>query len=159
LRENPFSAATAIARFRVDRGHDVADHASHALRSRIGPREHLERAQVGLEVDIRFLETHEALDGRAVEHDPAVERFLELAVWHLDVLDRAEDVRELQPHELDPLALDPCEDGILRIFLRHGGIMTAGGRRPWSDRPRRSAGAYQRRRVAVRVLSRPGDTA
>ena len=42
------------------------------------------------------------------------ERVLELAVRNLDVLDRPEDVGELQPHELDLLALGPLEDaGVL----------------------------------------------
>ena len=41
---------------------------------------------------------------------PAVERLLELPVGHLDVLGRAEDVGELQAHELDLLALDALEN-------------------------------------------------
>jgi hypothetical protein len=43
--------------------------------------------------------------------------FAELAVGNLDVLDRAEDVDELQPHELDLLALDPFENPARRSSL------------------------------------------
>jgi hypothetical protein len=68
------------------------------------------RSQVGREVHVRLLDADEPLDRRAVEHDQAVERVLELPVGHLDVLDRPEDVGELQAQELDLLALGPFED-------------------------------------------------
>src|SRR5204862_6925036 len=53
---------------------------------------------------------HEAFDRRSVEHDLAVERLLELPIGDFDVLDRAENVRELQAHELDLLALGALDD-------------------------------------------------
>ena len=86
----------------------------------VGPGKHLEGAEVGLEVHVRLFDADEALDRRAVEHDAAVERLLELPVRHLDVLGRAEDVGELEAHELDLLALDALENPRLPVVFRHG---------------------------------------
>ena len=105
---------------------DVADDAGHALRACVGPGEDLKGVQVGLEVHVGLFNPHEPLDRRAVEHDAAVERFGELAIGDLDVLDRAEDVDELQPHELDLLALDPLENPRATVVFGHGVIMPSG---------------------------------
>src|SRR5439155_3252395 len=59
-------------------------------------------------------------DRRAVEHDFAVERLFELAIGYLDILDCAEDVGELEAHELDLLALRPLENLRLRLFRSAG---------------------------------------
>src|SRR5204863_5440334 len=48
-------------------------------------------------------------------HDLAVERLLDLLVGDVDVLDGAEDVGELQAHELDFVALGTLEDLRLRL--------------------------------------------
>src|SRR6185503_20529944 len=58
--------------------------------------------------------------------DLAVEGVLELAVGNLDVLDRAEDVGELQPEELHLFALGALED--LRFRFPLGGFGTVRGR-------------------------------
>ena len=84
---------------------DVADHPRHLLAARVAPREDREGVEVGPQVHVRLLDADEALDRRAVEHDLAVQRVLELAVGDLDVLDRPEDVGELQAEELHLLAL------------------------------------------------------
>ena len=66
--------------------------------------------EVGPQVHVRLFDADEALDRRAVEHDLAVQRVLELAVGDLDVLDGPEDVGELQAQELHLLALGALED-------------------------------------------------
>ena len=87
----------------------------------LGPGEDLERREVGLEIHVRLFDPDEALDRRAVEHDPAVERLAELAVRDLDVLDDAEDVGELQAQELDALPLGAFED--VAFEVGHGRIL------------------------------------
>jgi hypothetical protein len=72
---------------------------------------------------LRLFDAHEPLDRGAVEHDSPLERLLELAVWHLDVFQDAEDVGELEAHELDLLALDTLQNPGLRVVLDHPGIM------------------------------------
>src|SRR5690606_2884139 len=86
------------------------------------PREDGERLGIRPEVHVGFLEPDEPLNRRAVEDNLAVERFLELPVRDLDVLDRAEDVRELEAEELHLLALGELEDAGLRHrpLLRRG---------------------------------------
>ena len=69
--------------------------------------------QVGLEQHVRLLDPHEPLDRGAVEHDLAVQRLLELAAGHLDVLVDAEDVGELQPEEIDAEAAGQLEKVVL----------------------------------------------
>ena len=51
---------------------------------------------------------------------PPVERFLELPIRHLDVLDDAEDVGELEAHELDLFARGTLQDAGFGVVLRHG---------------------------------------
>ena len=97
---------------------DVADHPGDAFARCAGPGEDAERREVGPQVHVRLFDTDETLDRRSVEHDLAIERFHELAVRDLDVLDRAEDVGELQAHELDLLALGPLEN--LRLCFARG---------------------------------------
>ena len=92
---------------------DVADQAADARAVGVGPGEDLEGRQVGTEIHVRLFDSDEAFDRRAVEHDVAVERFGELAVGDLDVLDDAEDVGELKAQELDALLLGPFEDLLL----------------------------------------------
>ena len=128
-RDDPLERAARAALERDTLGRvDVADHPRHLLTGRIVPGINHERVGIGTQEHVRFLDPHEALDRRAVEHDQAVQRVLELAVRNLDVLDRAEDVRELQPHELDLLALGPLEDaGVLfrEVRCRWGRCHTA----------------------------------
>ena len=69
-----------------------------------------ERVEVGHEAHVRFLDPREALDGRPVELDLAVERLLELRARHLDVLDDSEDVRELQAQEPDAFLVAGLQD-------------------------------------------------
>ena len=134
LAAKSLSAASAIARFSVDRGHPANGVPSGVSMSQIiradllarpvAPGKDQEGAQVGLEVHVRFLDPDESLDRGAVEHDFAVERVFELAIGDFDVLDRAEDVGELQAHELHLFALGPLEDAglllgqVARGFLR-----------------------------------------
>src|SRR5205823_12383704 len=94
---------------------DVGDHPRHIFGRRAGPWENAEGGEVGPEVHVRLFNSDEALDGRSVEHDLAIERFFELAIGDLDVLDGAQDVGELQAHELDLLALGALEDLRLRF--------------------------------------------
>ena len=93
---------------------NVADHPSDRLARRTRPREDTERREIRLEIHVGLFDAHEPLDRRAVEHDPAVERLLELPVGDLDVLDRPENVGELEAHELDLLALRALQDLRLR---------------------------------------------
>ena len=84
------------------------------------PRQDAERRQVGPQIHVRLLDPHEAFDRGAVEHDLAVERGAELAIRDLDVLDDAEDVRELQAHELHVHAIRELED--LRLLVGGCGV-------------------------------------
>ena len=59
----------------------------------------------------------------------AVERFLELSVRDLDVLDHAEDVGELQAEELDALALGTLQDFFAKVG--HSSILGE----PWNLEP------------------------
>ncbi len=109
-------------------GVDVADHPRDFLAGGPGPREDAERREIGAQVHVRFLDAHEALDRGAVEHDLAVQRLFELPVRDLHVLDRAQDVGELQPQELHLFPLGALENlglGFLRRRLGHvSGILT-----------------------------------
>ena len=69
---------------------------------------------------------------------------VELAVRHLDVLDRAEDVGELQAQELDPLPLGQLEDLLLQVRLH---VNTPFARQ--STRQRQSAPPGTRRSYAT----------
>ena len=102
---------------------DVADQPADALAGRRRPRQDAERRQVRTQEHVRLLDPDEAFDGRAVEHDLAVQRRAELPVRDLDVLDHAEDVGELQAHELHVRALGELED--LRLAFGAAGV---GGR-------------------------------
>ena len=128
-RDDPLERAARAALERDALGRiDVADHPRHLLTGRVVPGIDHEGVGIRTQEHVRFLDPHEALDRRAVEHDQAVQRVLELAVRNLDVLDRAEDVGELQPHELDLLALGPLEDaGVLfrEVRCRRGRCHTA----------------------------------
>ena len=110
-RDDLLQAGARIAGERLTVGRvDVADHPRDSLAGRPGPRKHPEGREIGPQVHVRLFDANESLDRGAVEHDFSVERLLELAVGDLDVLDRAEDVGELQAHELDLFALDALED-------------------------------------------------
>ena len=76
--------------------------------------------EVGLEVHVRLFDADEPLDRGSVEHDSPVERLLELPIRHLDVLDDAQDVGELEAHELDLFPLDALQDAGFGVVLRHG---------------------------------------
>jgi len=91
---------------------DVADQpADLAARRRMGrPGKHPVGREIRLEEHVRFLNPDEPLDRGPIEHDPAVERLLELAVGNLDVLDHPENVGELQAHELHARALGRLQD-------------------------------------------------
>ena len=86
---------------RAVRQMDVADHARHFRAVRVGPGIDLEGVPVGNQQHVRFFDAGESLDRRAVEHDLAVEGFLELTARHLDVLDDAQEVGELESEEAD----------------------------------------------------------
>jgi hypothetical protein len=92
---------------------DVADEPRDA-RLGVPPREDLEGREVGREEHVRFLDAHETLDRRAVEHDVAGERLLELRRRDLDVLVDAEDVGELQAHRADVQLLGVRENVLRR---------------------------------------------
>jgi hypothetical protein len=51
------------------------------------------------------------------------DRLGELPVGHLDVLDRAENVRELEAHELDLLALETLHQLGFAVVAGHARIM------------------------------------
>ena len=105
---------------------DVADQPADPFAGVLRPRQHPEGRQVGPEEHVRLLDPDEALDRRAVEHDLAVQRRGELAVRDLDVLDDAEDVGELQAHELHVRALRQLED--LRLAFGAAGVGSGGFR-------------------------------
>ena len=73
---------------------DVADQPADPI-VLIAPRKHEERVEIGREQHVRLLDAHEPFDRRAVEHDVARQRFLELRRRNLDVLVDAKNVGEL----------------------------------------------------------------
>jgi len=96
--DRPFQHASRVAsEWLTFRRVDVADHACDA-RVRLPPRKDPERREIGREEHVGLLDTHEALDGRSVEHDVPCEGLLELRRRNLDVLVHAKDIGELQPH-------------------------------------------------------------
>src|SRR5262249_40418543 len=86
--------------------------------------EYPERGQVRLQIHVRFLDADEAVDRRAVKHDLAIECRFELSVGNLDVLDRSQNVGELQAHELHTLAFDALE----YLRFRNPGVAALGSR-------------------------------
>ncbi len=87
---------------------DVADQARHLRAVGIAPRVDREGGEIRDQEHVRLLDPDEALDRRAVEHDLSVERLAELARRHLDVLQHADDVGELQAQKADVFLLhDP----------------------------------------------------
>ena len=85
---------------------DVAQHPRRGAVLLLPPREHGERRRVGLEPHVRLLDADEPLDRGAVEVDALGERLLGLVGRHGDVLDRPEDVGELEAEEVDVLLVD-----------------------------------------------------
>src|SRR5204863_4336701 len=102
---------------------DVADHARDFARG-VVVGEDAERLEVGPQYHVRLFDPDEALDRRAVEHDVALERLVELARGYLDVLVDAEDVGKLQPERGYVLLLGGVEDF---AFGWHGGLEAVGG--------------------------------
>ena len=125
--------ASAITRFSAPRGSpangvavghvDVADQPRDAI-LRIAPRKDRNVVEVGREQHVRLLDPHEPLDRRAVEHDVAGERLLELRRRDLDVLVDAEDVGELQAQEADVVLPGELED-VLRRSRPSGRVTSA----------------------------------
>ena len=131
----PRSAASAITFFKVVRGQPAKGLPSGLAMSQISrptraplasaQGKHLEGREVGTQIHVRLLDAHETFDRRAVEHDLAVERLAELPVGDFDILDDAEDVRELQAEKLDALLFGTLEDRLLFTGLDHC-VMLAG---------------------------------
>src|SRR4029077_314572 len=80
---------------------DVADDARRLAGAALAPRQHLERARVGMEVHVGLLDALEPADRGAVEHQLVVERLLELGGGNRDVLQLAIELGELQAPQLD----------------------------------------------------------
>ena len=114
---------------------DVADDAADARAAgapldsprALGPWKDLKGREVGLEIHVRLFDADEALDGRSVEHDLSIEGVDELAVGDLDVLDRPEDVGELEADELHPLFFRPREDAPSSRSATAGILITSTG--------------------------------
>ena len=87
---------------------DVAEDPGH-LRVVVVPGQQLERLGVGPGQDVGFLDPAEAVDGRAVEGHPLVERVLELGRGDVEPLRGPEHVGEPQLDEADAPLLDGPE--------------------------------------------------
>jgi truncated hemoglobin YjbI len=87
----------------------VADHAPHARR-RLPPWKDLKRGEVRGQQHVGLLDPHEAFDARPVEHDVALQRLPELRRRNLDVLDDAQNIRELQAQKSHLVRLCQLED-------------------------------------------------
>ncbi|ELY75809.1 putative NAD/FAD-dependent oxidoreductase [Natrinema pallidum DSM 3751] len=85
---------------------DVTDHPGGRPILAVLPWQYRERLGVGLEAHVRLLNANEAFDRGAVEVDAFGKRFLGLSGRHGDVLDRSQNVGELQPKEVDVFRLD-----------------------------------------------------
>ena len=108
------SIPARIARERLARRRaNVADQPADA-RVGIAPRIDEKRVEIRREQHVRLLDAHEAFDRRAVEHDVAGQRLLELRRRNLDVLVDAKNVGELQPHEANVQLLGEIENVLLR---------------------------------------------
>jgi len=120
---------------------DIAEEPSHPA-ALVVVGQQPERGEIRLEQHVRLLDPDEALDGRPIEHDLAVERLVELDVGHLDVLVHAEDVGKLEPEEVHAELLGQLLDVPL------AGAAQVGGERF----PRRAAG--RRSHATSRMRSR-----
>ncbi len=122
MRHHPFEgAARAAGEGLAVRGGDVADQPADLALAGL-PGKDLEGVEIGHQEHVRFLDAGKTLDGRAVEHDLAVEGLLELALGDLDVLDDAVDVGELEPHEVDLLFFGSGEDALDGFWHRVASI-------------------------------------
>ena len=102
------------------RGVDVAEQPGYPA-AFVVVGEDPEGVQIRLEEHVRFLDPDEALDRGAIEHDLPVQRLLELAARHLDVLVDAQDVGELKPDEIDAEPTGQLQDVILAGAAQVGG--------------------------------------
>ena len=78
------------------------------------PGKQLERGRIGHGDHVRLLDPVEPGDRRAVESHALLERLVELVLADGEGLERAEDVREPEPDELDVLLLD-ARDHVARV--------------------------------------------
>ena len=91
------------------RADDVADQTRHLslLRS---PRKDLQRIRIRFQVQIRIFDPRISSDRRTVEHEPSVQRLLQLAHRHRHIFQASEQIRELQPDELHILFLSQLQN-------------------------------------------------
>ena len=71
-----------------------------------------------MQQNVGLVQSREALDRRAVDPDALRERALDLGRGDRDGLQRADDIREPEPHELDTALLDRAQNEV--TLLVHG---------------------------------------
>ena len=75
--------------------------------------------QIRPEIHIGLLNTHKALDGRAVEHTLVIQCFFHLAGRNGHILQGAENVRKLQPDKFHVIFPDNPDDVLLGVFAQN----------------------------------------
>ena len=118
----PRSAALASVRLSTLRGSATAGVPSGVVMSQnmravrvdlAAPRQDLERRGVGVGEHVGLVDAREALDRRAVEAEALGEGALDLGRGDRDRLERADDVGEPEPDELDAPLLDRAKNELL----------------------------------------------
>ncbi len=99
------------------RRRDVAEHPRGGV-DLSPPRQRLERRGVGVGEQVGFVRAGEALDRGAVEAETLAERPFDLGRGDRDGLQRADHVREPEPHELDSALLDRSQDEVALLVHR-----------------------------------------
>ena len=114
-------AAVAVA------GDRVSDVGGDAERLFLEEGLHVHRGGVGEEEHVALVDVLEPPDARPVEAEPVLERaHVELLVGQREVLERAQQVGELDVDDPDALGLDEVEDFLPAGELRHDGIAPLG---------------------------------
>ena len=114
-------AAVAVA------GDRVSDVGGDAERLFLEEGLHVHRGGVGEEEHVALVDVLEPPDARPVEAEPVLERaHVELLVGQREVLERAQQVGELDVDDPNALGLDEVEDFLPAGELRHDGIAPLG---------------------------------
>ena len=95
---------------------DVAEHSRHGVVATGLERKNLERRRVGSGNDVGLLHAAEAVDRRAVEGHPFVERILEFRRRNGEALGNAEDVGEPHLDELHAALFDGLQHVLTLAF-------------------------------------------
>ena len=93
----------------------VADQARNLSVLRM-PRQQAERVEIWPQIHVGLLDAHKAFNGGTVEHALVIQRFPRLATRNGNILQRAENIGELQANEFHVVFLENAKDVFLGVF-------------------------------------------